>query len=49
MEFIFCLAGGHISPFLVASNEKGIRVIDVRHEVKRNALGTLPFHHVNSY
>jgi len=30
---IFCLSGGHISPILVASEEDGIRVIDVRHEV----------------
>eukprot|EP00662_Eupelagonemidae_sp_cell21_P025346 gene25346-41473_t len=33
VPFIFCLAGGHISPFLVASKREGIRIIDVRHEV----------------
>ena len=32
VEFIFTLCGGHISPILVACREKGIRVIDVRHE-----------------
>ena len=32
-ENIFTLCGGHISPILVASKEKGISVIDVRHEV----------------
>jgi hypothetical protein len=34
VNFIFCLSGGHISPFLVASNAKGIRIVDVRHEVR---------------
>jgi hypothetical protein len=33
VEFIFCLAGGHISPILVAAKQAGIRIIDVRHEV----------------
>ena len=32
-KHIFTLCGGHISPILVASKEKGISVIDVRHEV----------------
>lgn len=32
VEFIFTLCGGHISPILVACKQKGIRVIDVRHE-----------------
>ena len=32
-EHLFTLCGGHISPILVAANEKSIRVIDVRHEV----------------
>jgi len=32
VEFIFTLCGGHISPILVACSEKGIRVVDVRHE-----------------
>jgi acetolactate synthase-like protein len=33
VEFVFTLAGGHISPILVACKSRGIRVIDVRHEV----------------
>eukprot|EP00943_MAST-04B_sp_MAST-4B-sp1_P001409 g1409.t1 len=33
VEFVFCLSGGHISPILVGSKSKGIKVIDVRHEV----------------
>mmetsp|Transcript_21989 Transcript_21989/g.38951 ORF Transcript_21989/g.38951 Transcript_21989/m.38951 type:complete len:694 (-) Transcript_21989:7-2088(-) len=33
VEFLFCLSGGHISPFLVSSKRKGIKIIDVRHEV----------------
>ena len=33
VEFVFRLSGGHISPILAASEEDGIRVIDVRHEV----------------
>lgn len=32
VEFLFTLCGGHISPILVAANEAGIRVIDVRQE-----------------
>ena len=32
VKFIFTLCGGHISPILVACSEKGIRVVDVRHE-----------------
>lgn len=30
---MFTLIGGHISPILVASEDAGIRIIDVRHEV----------------
>jgi acetolactate synthase-like protein len=30
---LFTLSGGHISPILCASEKKGIRVVDVRHEV----------------
>ena len=33
VEFLFTLSGGHISPILVAAKERGIRVVDVRHEV----------------
>jgi acetolactate synthase-like protein len=33
VPFLFTLVGGHISPILVASKQRGIRVIDVRHEV----------------
>lgn len=33
VEFLFTLCGGHISPILVAAKERGIRVIDTRHEV----------------
>ncbi|CAB3378305.1 Hypothetical predicted protein [Cloeon dipterum] len=33
VEFIFTLAGGHISPILVAAEKTGIRVVDTRHEV----------------
>lgn len=33
VEFVFTLSGGHISPILVGAKERGIRVIDVRHEV----------------
>eukprot|EP00002_Diphylleia_rotans_P008963 TRINITY_DN1896_c0_g1_i1.p1 TRINITY_DN1896_c0_g1~~TRINITY_DN1896_c0_g1_i1.p1 ORF type:complete len:696 (+),score=175.72 TRINITY_DN1896_c0_g1_i1:70-2157(+) len=32
VRFIFTLVGGHISPILVESKRKGIRIIDVRHE-----------------
>ncbi|MBW7885691.1 MAG: thiamine pyrophosphate-binding protein [Caldilineaceae bacterium] len=31
-RFLFTLVGGHISPILVAAKQRGIRVIDVRHE-----------------
>jgi acetolactate synthase-1/2/3 large subunit len=30
--FLFTLCGGHISPILVASKQRGIRVVDTRHE-----------------
>ncbi len=33
VEFVFTLSGGHISSILVGAKERGIRVIDVRHEV----------------
>eukprot|EP00937_MAST-01D_sp_MAST-1D-sp2_P001306 g1306.t1 len=33
VKFVFTLVGGHISPLLVSSKSKGIRIIDVRHEV----------------
>jgi acetolactate synthase-1/2/3 large subunit len=32
VRFLFTLCGGHISPILVACKQRGIRVIDVRHE-----------------
>ena len=32
VKYIFTLCGGHISPILVASEQEGIRVVDVRHE-----------------
>jgi len=32
VRFLFTLCGGHISPILVGSKRKGIRVVDVRHE-----------------
>ena len=32
VDFLFTLCGGHISPILTGCNEKGIRVVDVRHE-----------------
>lgn len=32
VRFVFALAGGHISPVLVASEKLGIRVVDTRHE-----------------
>ena len=32
VQFVFTLAGGHIAPILVAAKQRGIRVIDVRHE-----------------
>jgi acetolactate synthase-like protein len=33
VPFLFTLCGGHISPILVESKKRGIRVVDVRHEV----------------
>ena len=33
VDFVFTLIGGHISPILVGCKARGIRVIDVRHEV----------------
>lgn len=33
VKWVFTLVGGHISPILVASEQLGIRIIDVRHEV----------------
>src|SRR5512140_291574 len=33
VRFLFTLCGGHISPILVETKRKGIRVIDTRHEV----------------
>lgn len=33
VRFLFTLCGGHISPILVESKRRGIRVVDVRHEV----------------
>eukprot|EP00941_MAST-03F_sp_MAST-3F-sp1_P003898 g3898.t1 len=33
VKFLFTLVGGHISPLLAESKSRGIRVIDVRHEV----------------
>jgi thiamine pyrophosphate-dependent acetolactate synthase large subunit-like protein len=33
VEFLFTLSGGHISPLLVGAKDRGIRIIDVRHEV----------------
>ncbi|MDH3589196.1 MAG: thiamine pyrophosphate-binding protein, partial [Gammaproteobacteria bacterium] len=32
VEFLFTLCGGHISPILKGAKDRGIRVIDVRHE-----------------
>lgn len=32
VAFLFTLCGGHISPILVGCKQRGIRVIDVRHE-----------------
>lgn len=32
VQFLFSLCGGHISPILVGCKQRGIRVIDVRHE-----------------
>jgi acetolactate synthase-like protein len=33
VRFLFTLCGGHISPILVGAKKRGIRIIDVRHEV----------------
>ncbi|MGH7492725.1 MAG: thiamine pyrophosphate-binding protein [bacterium] len=33
VRFLFTLCGGHISPILTGCKQRGIRVIDVRHEV----------------
>jgi len=33
VPFLFTLCGGHISPILVGCKQRGIRVVDVRHEV----------------
>jgi acetolactate synthase-1/2/3 large subunit len=33
VRFLFTLCGGHISPILVESKARGLRVVDVRHEV----------------
>lgn len=33
VQFLFTLCGGHISPILVGAKRRGIRVVDVRHEV----------------
>jgi acetolactate synthase-1/2/3 large subunit len=33
VRFLFTLCGGHISPILVGCKARGIRVVDVRHEV----------------
>ena len=32
VKYVFTLCGGHISPILVASEKRDIRVVDVRHE-----------------
>ncbi len=33
VQTVFTLTGGHIAPILVACKQRGIRVVDVRHEV----------------
>ncbi|MEZ4468281.1 MAG: thiamine pyrophosphate-binding protein [bacterium] len=33
VRFLFTLCGGHISPILAGAEARGIRVVDVRHEV----------------
>src|SRR5712692_2074499 len=33
VRFLFTLCGGHIAPILVSAKRRGIRVVDVRHEV----------------
>ena len=40
IKYLFTLAGGHISPILVACEEIGIRVIDTRHEVSTHCVHT---------
>jgi acetolactate synthase-like protein len=32
VKFVFTLIGGHVSPVLVGAKQRGIRVVDVRHE-----------------
>lgn len=32
VRFVYTLTGGHIAPILVAAKQRGIRVVDVRHE-----------------
>ncbi|MBI2404265.1 MAG: thiamine pyrophosphate-binding protein, partial [Gemmatimonadetes bacterium] len=32
VRFLFTLCGGHISPILVGAKQRGIRVVDLRHE-----------------
>lgn len=32
VQFLFTLCGGHISPILAGAKQRGIRVVDVRHE-----------------
>jgi acetolactate synthase-1/2/3 large subunit len=32
VRFLYTLCGGHISPILVSAKERGLRVVDVRHE-----------------
>lgn len=32
IQFLYTLVGGHISPILVAAKQRGIRVVDTRHE-----------------
>ena len=32
VRFVFTLTGGHIAPVLVGCHQRGIRVIDTRHE-----------------
>jgi acetolactate synthase-1/2/3 large subunit len=33
VRFLFTLCGGHISPILVGAEARGVRIVDVRHEV----------------
>lgn len=48
IPFLFTLVGGHISPILVAAKQRGIRVIDTRHEATAvfaaDAVGRLTGH-----